>query len=822
MLLHYFLTALRNLRRHWIAGLVNLFCLALGIACLVTTYAVSVFLGHGDEHFANAGRIQVLTADFRNRHMNDTRVLDVPQVGPVVASFLRTDFPQLEAVARRTAESRRSVKVDSREFGVAVSFIDPEFHDVYRLPFQAGYDDKLLRSSRGAVITQEEAQRLFGSTAVVGRHVTIEKQEVTIAAVIDAIPEPTHMEFGLLASMDVRDALLAARGIQVLPAGDLGAWWRPDNTLYTYALLPADGSLTSAGFQSALREFSARHVPAVEGLSLEFGTAPASSIGMALIDSQFALYTGTGASASSLGYFMSSIVLLIACLNYANLAAALAATRAREIGIRRVMGARRSQLFFQHLFEASLVGCAAFALVICLLLLLTPIVARIGPDLPSLFMLRREFLVFACCVLVGETVLAGSYPAFILTSTQPTQALRGGAPHNRSRLMPRLLVGAQFMSVGFLVTLVFVAQEQNGAILTMARTLSGEPVVTFTKSMRDLDLDYEALRLRLLSARHVRAVTASAAPPLSFVSTNEGIGRTLQRGTAVTVTSRNLVSYDFFSTLGIKLTAGREFSRDYADDTASGVTAQPQRVVIDEQLAERLGWQRAGDAVDQLVYVPAAYNRPARALRIIGIVERRPLAVIGIGAASSIYLLDTARSTYATVRLSSGDTQAGIAEIDAIWKQFAPGDSGRKTVLADAFEDIYEHLLQVTTIMLVGPALFAALISAIGLFGMAIHVTDRRRHEIGVRKTLGARSTQIVVMLLKDLSRPIVIGNLLAWPLAWFVANLYRSMFVDRIPFSIVPFVASLVLAVALAWAVVAGRAIRTARLKPATVLRYE
>jgi len=822
MLFHYLITAVRTLRRHWISSLVNLFCLALGIACLVTTYAVSVFLSHGDENFEHAERIQVITADFRNRNMNDTRVHDLPQVGPAVARYLQTDFPQLDAVARRTAEGRWSVKVDGREFTIAVTFIDPQFHDVFRLPFQAGVDAKALRSSRGAVITAEEALRLFGSTAVVGRRISIDKQEVTIAGVIDAIPEPTHMEFGLLVSMDVRQALLDARGIQQPDDSDLAAWWRPDTTLYTYAVLPADGSLTPRAFSAALHEFSTRRVPKVDGLTLQFDTAPVASIGMALLDAQFSLYTGTGITASALGYFMASLVLLIACLNYANLTAGLASTRRLEIGVRQAMGAHRSQLVIQHLFEAAVLGVASFLLVIVLLLLLTPIVSRIGPNLPSLFMLRREFLLFAGMVLIGTPLIAGLYPAFVLTSTVPTQALRGGS-RNPSMLMPRLLVGAQFMSVGFLLSLVLVAREQNSEILNTASTLSREPVITFMKSIRALDIGYEPLRERLLAASHVRAVTASAAPPLSFVSTNEGLARQPQRGATVTITSRNLVSYDFFSALGIKLTAGREFSRDHADDVASTpTTSEPRRIVVDEQLAQRLGWQRPSDAVDQVVYVPSAYDRPAQAFRIIGVVERRPLSVIGLGAASSMYLLDTSKATYVTVRLANDDMSAGVAEIDSIWKQFAPADSGRRTLLSDSFQAIYEHLLQATTIMLLGPALFAALISTIGMFGMAIHVTDRRRHEIGVRKTLGARTSRIVLMLLRDMSRPIVVGNLLAWPLAWVAATFYLSMFVDRVPVSIVPFIASLGIALALAWLVVAGRAIGAARLNPASVLRYE
>ena len=705
------------------------------------------------------------------------------------------------------------------------SFVDPEFYDVFQLPFQAGYDAGSLRRSRSAVITRDEAQRLFGTTAVVGRPISIGKEVVGIVAVIDTIPEPTHFEFGLLASMDVRNALLAANGIVTPTAGDLGAWWRPDATLYTYVLRPADGSLTRDDLRASLSAFGTRHVPQVEGLSLQFGVIPVGHLAMSQLDAQFALYTGTGISATAIGYLMAALVLLIACLNYANLAAALAATRGREVGVRRVMGARRSQLMLQYLLEAAILGAAAFVLAICVLLLTTPIVARVGPNLPALFMLRREFLMFTVTVIAGMSLFAGAYPAVVLSAAQPAKVLRGGTIVNRARLMPRLLVGAQFTTVGFLLILVLISQAQNRAIFATGKALAQEPVVTFTKSIRALEVSYEPLRQRLLTAAHVRGVTASATPPLSFVSTNVGIGRAPEQGSRRTVTSRNLVSYDFFGTLGIKLVAGREFSREFADDAgAVGAPAagRPQRIVIDEQLAERLGWSRATDAVDQIVYVPAGYGQPAQPLQIIGVVERRPLAVIGLGAASSVYLLDPSKAVFVTVRLSAADLQAGLAEIDAIWKQFAPQDSGNRTQLVDAFESAYRHLLDATTIIFVGPAVFAFLISAIGLFGTAIHATDRRKHEIGVRKTLGASTARLMLMLMADLSTPIVIGNLIAWPIAWFGANLYRSMFVDKAPLTMTPFIVSLGITLVLAWIVVAGRALRSARIHPATVLRYE
>ena len=406
--------------------------------------------------------------------------------------------------------------------------------------------------------------------------------------------------------------------------------------------------------------------------------------------------------------------------------------------------------------------------------------------------------------------------------------MRAGAVRSGPRFVPTLLVGIQFLAASFLLILVIIAQGQNRAIMEAGEKLAREPVVTFASSLSGANVSFEALRTQLLSSPHVRAVTASSRSPLEFIATNTAAGHEPEPGAARTTVSFIDVTYDFMETFGLPVIAGRAFSREYGDDAIpkdSCTATQPVRVVIDREFSRQLGWDNPQEAVGQVLYLPASVcpGRGAVPVQVIGVVEGRPLAVMGMGAKSSMYVIShPEKPLYASVRLAGIDLPAELAYVDSVWKQQAPKDSGDRTLLSEVFDNAYRRLLGGTTMLLIVPATFAFLIAAIGLFGMTVHVTDRRRHEIGVRKTLGASTGQVVALLLRDLSKPILIANIVAWPLAWIAGRMYQSVFVEQTALTLAPFVLALLITLSIGLLVVSTRTLRAARVKPATVLRYE
>ena len=238
-------------------------------------------------------------------------------------------------------------------------------------------------------------------------------------------------------------------------------------------------------------------------------------------------------------------------------------------------------------------------------------------------------------------------------------------------------------------------------------------------------------------------------------------------------------------------------------------------IVIDRETARQLGFAAPQDAVGQMIY--AAAQRPAR---VIGVVENQASRFIGMGATSTVYFL-TDNRPFQIVRIDGKDISGGLARIRDIWERLAPGATLNLQFMDELFGETYGYFQTINRTFL-GMAIFAFVISIIGLFGIAVYAARRRIHEIGVRKTVGARSSQILVMLLKDFSKPVLIANLVAWPLAYFAAQAYLSIFVTRTAVTPLPFVASLAITLVIAWAAVGGQAWRAARVKPAQVLKYE
>ena len=294
------------------------------------------------------------------------------------------------------------------------------------------------------------------------------------------------------------------------------------------------------------------------------------------------------------------------------------------------------------------------------------------------------------------------------------------------------------------------------------------------------------------------------------------------RRVPVTVSS---VNHDFFATLDIRLLAGRVFDRDQNDTIGSAFRSGTTPViVIDRALAQQHGWQTPDEAVGKTIYVVnigAGSGTPAPRT-VIGVVENYPMALVSpFGATANLYELQPSTATLPIVRIAAGEAAAALKEIETVWSALAPSVALKMEFADQTLNRAYAYFGMVTSVFL-GVAMLALAISVLGLIGMSIQVIGRRQHEIGVRKTLGASVAKVVRLLLTDFSKPVVIANLIAWPMAYFVMNLYLSVFTLRTGLSLTPFLLSLASTMAIAWIAVSAQATRAARMKPAAVLRYE
>ena len=828
MLAHYLTVALRNLRRSPVTTLVNMVTLALGLACFVTAAAVVDYWEKSERHFENADRIAVISTKFEAVD-GSFATSAMPWTAVHLADYLETDFPELENVARVIPGQETGIANADRSVGVFRLIAEPEFLEIFDLPFLAG-DSHALDQPSSVVLTQEIATQLFGDQDPMGQPVIIAGiADATVTGVVARVPDPSHLgeaessplSFDIIASWNTWEAIQRMRG-RPWPLPEI---WGQINTL-TYALLPADGSLTVDGFTARLESFAERHVPPEQMgfATLEISAIPVTGIMTSYLNTLVLGGGGMGGMITVPGLLLllGGLILGIACLNFANLATARAAGRAREVGMRKAMGARRSEVILQYLFEAAALTAFAVALAAATLAITAPILRNtVDIDLGASLFIGVNFWVSLVLLILVVAVVAGFYPAFVLSAVRPVTALRLGRSKSGSQLVGKILVGAQFAASSFLLIAVIVMLSQNSELRRTGLGTGSDLYVVIDNPSQLSGIDPPTLKLELLNLPQVSAVTGIGNRPWSLFVNLSALSRSPEEGAQTWTVFNNYIGEDFFSVFEMELLAGRDFDPNRSDDlapTGGPETWRPHNIIVDTEFVTELGFESPEAAIDEVVY--NTFDEMEYPLTIVGVVESRPMHFIGAGATSGMYRYGEILEN-AVARISASDVSGAVEGITALWRRMAPNNPLNMRFTDDLFDESYETFNRVSQIF-VGLAIFAFIISTVGLFAMAVQVANRRMREIGVRKTMGATTGQIVKMLLVDFSKPVIIANVIAWPLAFFAAVAYLNVFLHRIPLTPVPFILSLVVTLGVAWVAVGSQAYRAARVQPAEVLRYE
>jgi putative ABC transport system permease protein len=820
MFAHYLTTAWHNLRRHRLATLIHILGLALGLASFVVSFAFIDGLRHGEPNLATADRTYVLTQDLLIR--NAGKLLPPSPYSTLAAyDYLKADFPQLQAIARAAPPglfSAGRLAFTSGEHSAYVydQFVDPDFLKIFHLRVLAGDANDPFKGTTGSVITQSAAMRIFGTQNVVGRRFLFaSKSPGVITAVIADVAQPSHL--GDSDRARVRFDMLSPMNIASF--GPVATDWTSPAAM-TYLVLPANGALSAEALRASLKDFGERHMPAATGRS-NFSVMPVAQVRQLMIDRGI---TDTGFSIVTGLYALDTLVLVVACFNYANLATALALRRTREIALRKIVGAKRRQLIAQSMCEAAVVGVLALAVALVLTLLLIPVVNGLVTQQlqPAAFGHARLWW-FLAALVFAVVALAGVYPAWALSRLRPVAALR--ATSNRAgagRYVPRVLIGLQFMAAGFLIVMVLVVQGQNRAMRTALVGIARNPAIIVTSSITDTPIDMQTLRTRLLQSPAVASVSSVNEVPWRDCCWVFIVSHSQDPATKAVQAAGERVGLDYFGTVGLKLIAGRDFRAESEDEFSfSDIDGRRTvNIVIDRSLAAQLGYQTPAAAVGAVIYRQPYL--PRLTMRIIGVVEDAGNRLTdAVGSHSDLYLFAPKMTSYTIVRFHPNDVAAAVAHLERTWKELAPGVPLERRFLDQLFEESYETFGIISSVG-IALTLSAILIALMGLSGMAVQVTNGRLREIGVRKTLGAKSRQILRLLLMDFVRPIVIANLIAWPFAYLAARAYLSLFMAPVRLTPWVFLASLAASVGIACIVVYAQSLRASRAQPADVLRYE
>jgi putative ABC transport system permease protein len=579
----------------------------------------------------------------------------------------------------------------------------------------------------------------------------------------------------------------------------------------TYVLLPP--TLDQAWLQTQMDGLFER-IPEGEGGAIaSFNVHP-------LAYANTAIWAMIGIPVIGVISLLSFLVLVVACVNYTNLATAQSLGRSREVGMRKTMGAGQRQLLTQFLVESLVIAGIAMVIAIAVLEVLIPLFNNgTGKGLALNYLETLPWLV-ATTALVG--LLAGLYPAWLITRASPIDALRDSARKGRKgSKMRAVMIGAQFTISAFMLALVAIVYMQNEKVKESSYIFPRAEVYTLDR------LNVDSIRDRLDTLRHelealpnVDRVAYSSQVPYEQNNSASSVSRLPGDEAGEFGLQYMSMTPEFLEAYDIQLLAGRQLSRDIAND-AQTEDSEVVNVIVNEMALEQLGIASPEAAINESFYNFDDEDGSVPEYVIVGVAPTQNITGLFNAEKPWMYVWQTDNIRIGSVRITGGNIMDSVEQVEAVWDRVIPDYPMQGRFLDDTFDDVY-NVLKYMNMSLAGFAFVALALALIGLFGLAAFMAAQRTKEIGVRKVLGANSFQIARLLVWQFSKPVLWGLAIALPGAYFASSLYLNFFADRIGSPILILAVAGAIAVTLAWGTVAGHAIRIARANPIHALRYE
>jgi putative ABC transport system permease protein len=809
MFWNYVKIALRNLRKNKAFAAINITGLAIGLTIYVFGGLIVNYEVTHDTFFDRYERIYTIGATAApdlNLSFEELNAV-YSAVGPIVEA----ELSDVEAIARTLAiEYLVSMGPDS--FYQSIRFTDPALLEIFDLEYVHG-DSSALEDPSALLISEAAAMRYFGKTDVVGEVVTLDNDfDYTVAAVIEELPRNSHFNSQLILDTPFEilapiQALTRMREFEIE-----GDWSNLSMGNMTYVLLPA--SLDGAWLQTQLNNMYDRIVPdRAKQVIGSFKVNP-------LTEANTSIWAVIGLPVISVISLLSFLVLVVACVNYTNLATAQSLGRSREVGMRKTMGAGQRQLLAQFLVESLVIAAIAMVIAIAILEIIIPLFNNATNKALALNYLRTMPWLMMTTVLVG--LLAGLYPAWLITRASPIDALRDSATKSRKgSKMRSVMIGAQFAISAFMLALVAIVFMQNEKVKESSYVFPRSEIYTLDR------LNVDSIRDRLDTLRHeLEALpnvdSVSYASQVPYEQNNSATNVTLEPGDEAGKFSLQYMSMtpEFLDTYDIPLLAGRPLSRDIANDKRTE-DSEVVNVVINELALEKFGIATPADAIGQRFYNYSEENGSVPEFVIVGVSPTQNITGLFNAERAWMYIYQPDFLRIGSVRITGGSMMDTVEQIEGVWNSVIPDYPIQGQFLDATFNDVYD-VLKYMNMALAGFAFVALSLALIGLFGLAAFMATQRTKEIGVRKVLGANSLQIARLLVWQFSTPVVWALVISLPLAYLASRSYLNFFADRIETTIPVLLIAGAIAVTLAWGTVAGHAIRIARANPIHALRYE
>ena len=806
MLKNYLKTAFRSLWKHKEYSIINILGLAIGMTCVILILLyVREELSY-DQFHQNKDQIFRLNMSATNPQSGETIER---AIGPWrLAKELKPDFPDFEHIVRIAPQGRTLVEYEDKRFvEERLIFADPELLQTFTFPLLQGDPMTVLEEPFSVIITEEIAQKYFGNAPAIGKFLTFEDNLFKVTGILEKIPGNSQFQFEMIASMNSAE--------QVFSRIVLENWG--EGSSETFVMLAKD--MRPADYQERLAAFVDSKLESWRAFSPVIVMQPLPDLYLKSQD----ISTYFAGGDITYVYAFSAIagfILLIACINFMNLATARSANRAREVGMRKVVGAHRTQLIRQFLSESTLLALLALIIAIGLTVASLPVFNSLaGKELSLGFLQDAPLLLDLLLITLLVGVISGSYPALFLSSFKPIQVLSGTLKKGaKGGLLRKGLVTFQFAISIFLIAVTAVVYSQLEYARTMKLGFEKEQLVLLGGTPISMRQQYDQFRAELVSNPNIVNAAASSRVPPGRLSSSlrarpEGVPEDQQRGMQTVWTD-----FDFIETMGFELAAGRSFSRERTSDANSAF-------IINEAAVKELGWTNES-AIGKSFGSSEIRDWNSgqwvdRDGHVIGVLKDFHFESLRQKIVPTVYFIAPYMAWNYVIRVGTGNIQQTIDYIEDKWQAINPELPFLYTFVDENFANLYRTEEQQGKIfgVFAGLAIFVA---CLGLVGLASFTAEQRTKEVGIRKVLGATVSNIIVLISREFTWLVLLSFLVAVPIAWYVMEQWLQNFAYHVQLGFAVFALSGFAALFIAWLTVSYQAIKVALTNPSEALRYE
>jgi len=797
MLINYFKNAVRILISQRFYSFINIVGLSIGItACILVLLYVKNDLSY-DKYHKNAENIYriefSITQEGNTNHLAQSQAL----LGPT----LKNEYPEIKKISRIYFSERSLVKAgDKNNFEDRIVYADSAFFEIFSYKPVAGDITQFLKKPNSIILTESTAKRYFGKDDPLGKTIEIDNQySFEVTGVIKDVPVRSHFKFDFIATYSSLDKQ---------PVAGYFPQWGATFGSYTYML--ADKGFDPKAFEKKTENFFSNYIKSYEG-GWRVLTRP-------LLDIHLNSHSGDEIeenSSMSRIIIISSIalfILLLACINFVNFSTARSSERAREIGMRKVIGAARFQLVQQFIGESVLFSLASLLISIFTVKLLMPsfsslVGTEIGIEYNSDW--TTMLLILGGVLAVG--ILAGLYPALVISSYKPVKVIKGdysaNSCKNKASYLRKGLVVLQFSISIILIAGTLIVNLQLRYLRNYNMGFDKEYMIVLP-AYGKVGNNYKTIKNELRSIPGVLSAAAGRGAPTS----SKNIGTECRpNGNSNNIGAFgievNSVDYDYMNHFGVKLVAGRYFSEDFPGDF-------PNAMVINEKMVRSLGFKNAQDVLGKSYSIQLNEYKP----EIIGVIKDFNSSSLHNEITNQVFMTNPNWFKEFIVKVKSENMSSTINSLKEVWAKFFPQYPFEYSFLDESIDKMYKSEEKYSKVISTF-SFVALLIACLGLFGLASFIAEQRKKEIGIRKVQGASIKSIVQLVSNEFMILVIVSNVIAWPIAYYFMKKWLISFAYRIDISVWTFIGSGLLALLIAMLTVSFQAVKAALANPVNSL---